>query len=258
MDAMYFKSSNVRGMEEIGYSLRLGKWQWWSELTVLLRWRKLVNVNLKEIRWSGYISWLDFGHKERGCCFQSLSCVWLFVVRMDCSTPGSCILHQLPEFAQAHIHWVGDAIQPSHPLSPSCPRALSLSHHLLASGGQSIGALASAPVLPVNIQDWFPLGWTGLISLLSRGLWRVFSSTTIWKYQFFNTQPSLWSSSYISAWLLEKPQLYAELPCLLTIRTNILANELPWGYGREVMSSVVELSSLSCPEAPSWWYPTES
>ena len=75
---------------------------------------------------------------------------------------------------------------------------------LLTSGGQSIGALASAPVLPVNIEDWFPLGWTGLISLLSRGLWRVFSSTIIWKYQFFSTQPSLWSNSYISACLLEK------------------------------------------------------
>ena len=75
---------------------------------------------------------------------------------------------------------------------------------LLTSGGQSIGALASAPVLPVNIEDWFPLGWTGLISLLSRGLWRVFSSTIIWKYQFFSTQPSLWSNCYICSWLLGK------------------------------------------------------
>ena len=62
------------------------------------------------------------------------------------------------------------------------------------SGSQSIGASASASVLPVNIQGRFPLGLTGLISLLSKGIWRVFSSTKIWKHQFFGTQPSLWSN----------------------------------------------------------------
>ena len=64
-----------------------------------------------------------------------------------------------------------------------------------ASGGQSIGASASASVLPMNIQDWFPLGWTGWISLQSKGLWRVFSNTTVQKHQFFSSQVSLWSSS---------------------------------------------------------------
>ena len=73
---------------------------------------------------------------------------------------------------------------------------------LFASGGQSIGASASASVLPMNIQDWFPLGWTGLISLLSKGLSRV-SSTVVQKCQFFQAQPSLWSNSHIHAWLLE-------------------------------------------------------
>ena len=68
---------------------------------------------------------------------------------------------------------------------------------LFASGGQSIGASASASVLPMNIQDWFPLGLTGWISLLSKGLPRVFSSTTVWKHQFFGAQPSLWSNSHI-------------------------------------------------------------
>ena len=66
---------------------------------------------------------------------------------------------------------------------------------LFASGGQSIGASASASVLPMNIQDWFPLGSTGLISLQSKGLSRVFSSTTVQKHRFFGTQPSLWSNS---------------------------------------------------------------
>ena len=74
---------------------------------------------------------------------------------------------------------------------------------LFTSGGQSIGA--SASVLPMNIQDWFPLGLTGLISLQSKELSRVFSSTTIWNHQFFGTQPSLWSNSHIHTWLVEKP-----------------------------------------------------
>ena len=67
---------------------------------------------------------------------------------------------------------------------------------LFTSGGQSIGALTSASVLPMNIQDWFPLGMTGLISLLSKGLSRVLYSTTVWKHDVFNTQPSLCSNSH--------------------------------------------------------------
>ena len=73
------------------------------------------------------------------------------------------------------------------------------------SGGQSIEASASALVLPMNIQGWFPLGLPGLISLQSKGLSRVFSSTTIWKHQFFGAQPSWWSNSHIRTRLLEKP-----------------------------------------------------
>ena len=76
---------------------------------------------------------------------------------------------------------------------------------LFASGGQSIGTSDSVLVLPMNIQGWFPLGWTGLISLLSRGLSRVFSSTTIQNHQFVSAQPSLWTNSHIHTWLLEKP-----------------------------------------------------
>ena len=83
---------------------------------------------------------------------------------------------------------------------------------LFASSGQTIGA--SSPVLPMNIQNWFPLGLTGLISLMSKGLSRVFSSTTVWKHQFFSTQPSLWSNSHISTWLLEKPYLWLYGPLL--------------------------------------------
>ena len=103
----------------------------------------------------------------------------------SCGTPSFPALHYIPEFAQIHVHWVSDAIQPSHPLQP-LPPAFNLSQHQglflrvdSASGGQIIGISASASILPMNIQGWFPLGWTGQISLLSKGLLRVFSSTTV-------------------------------------------------------------------------------
>ena len=142
---------------------------------------------------------------------QSLSHVWL-CDPMDCSTPGFPVHHQLLEFTQTYVHQVCDANQPSHPLSSPSP-ALSLSQHqgsfqmsqLFASGGQNIGVSASTSVLPMNTQNWSPLGWTGWISLQSKGLSRVFSNTTVQKYQFFSPQPSLWSNSHIHTWLLEKP-----------------------------------------------------
>ena len=91
---------------------------------------------------------------------------------MDCSMPGLPIHHQLPELDQTHVHCVGDAIQPSHPLVPfsSCLHSSPAWGSFpvscfFTSGGQNIGVSASASVLPMNIQDWFPLGWTGWISL---------------------------------------------------------------------------------------------
>ena len=95
----------------------------------------------------------------------------------------------------------------SFPASGSFPVS-----QFFASGGQIIGA--SASVLPMNIQDWFPLGLTGWISLQSNGLSRVFSNTTIQKHQFSDTQLSLWSNSHIHTWLLEKPYLWPYGPLL--------------------------------------------
>ena len=161
---------------------------------------------------------------------------------MDCSTPGFTVHHQLPEPAQMHVHWVRDTIQISHPLLTPSPPAFSLSQHkglacfkekcsvqivnnvwlssscpqsfqasgsfpmsqFFSSGGQSVGAAASSSVLPINIQDWSPLGWTDLISLESKGLLSLFKHQ-IQKHQFFSTQFSFWSNSYIQTWLLEKP-----------------------------------------------------
>ena len=129
---------------------------------------------------------------------------------MDCSTPGFPVHHQLPELGQTHVHRVGDAIQPSHPLSsPSIfpgIRVFPMSQ-FFPSGGQSIGVSALASALPMNIQCWFPLGLTDWMFLQSKGLSRVFSNTTVQKHQFFGTQLSLRSYSHIHIWLLEKPDL---------------------------------------------------
>ena len=106
----------------------------------------------------------------------------------------SSLSYYLPEFPQIHVRWVGDAIKPSYPLPLSSPFAFNISQHqgLLHWvghwGGQSIGASASAAVLPMNIQGWFPLGLTGLISCSARDS-RIFSRTTVQKHQFSSPQP---------------------------------------------------------------------
>ena len=119
--------------------------------------------------------------------------------------PGFLVHHQLLQLAQTHVHRVSDAIKPSHPLVipfSSCPQSFPVSgsfpmSQFFTSGGQSIGVSASASVLPMNTQDWSPLGWNGWISLQSKGLSRVFSNTTVQKHQFFGTQPFLWYNSHI-------------------------------------------------------------
>ena len=144
------------------------------------------------------------------CCLVTK---WCLILRdpMNCSTSNFPVLHCLPGFAQTHVHWVVDTIQPSHPLLPSFPMAFNLFQHqglfqwVFASCGQSIGASASELVLPMNVQSWFPLGLTGLISLQSMGLSRVSSSTIVRKHQFFGAQLSLSSNSHICTWLPKKP-----------------------------------------------------
>ena len=172
---------------------------------------------------------------------------------MDCSMPGSSVLHYLLEFTQIHVHWVQFSsvaqscltLQPHEPqhtrlpcLSPipraysnSCPlcqwchptissSVIHFSSHLqsfpasgsfqmsqlFTSGGQSIGVSAST-VLTMNTQEWSPLGWTGWISLQSKGLSRVFSNT-VQKNQFVGILSSLWSNSHMCTWPLEKPYLW--------------------------------------------------
>ena len=127
-------------------------------------------------------------HMLRSVVVQSLSRVFLFVApSTEAPQPGSRVLPCLLEAVPTLVHRVGDAIQPAHPLSSpfssrlqSFPASGSFQmSQLFASGGQRIGASASASVLPRNIQGLFPLGLTGLLSLQSKGLSRVFSSTTV-------------------------------------------------------------------------------
>ena len=125
------------------------------------------------------------------CCLVTKSCPALHDL-MDCSTPGIPVPHHLLEFAQVDVL---ESVMPSnhlilYPFFSFCLQSFPWGSfpvcQLFASGGQSIGASASASVLPKSIQGWFPLRVTGLISLLSKGISRVFPSTTVWKHQFFS------------------------------------------------------------------------
>ena len=151
--------------------------------------------------------------REKGCLVQfssvAQSCQTL-CDPTDCSTlgpsptprvyPNSCPLSQWchPTMSSSVIFF-SSCFQ-------SCPASGSFQmSQLFASGGKIIGVSASTSVLTVNTQDWSPLGWTGWISLQSKGLSRVFSNTTVQKHQFFSTQLSSQSNSHIHTWLLEKP-----------------------------------------------------
>ena len=140
---------------------------------------------------------------------ELLSHVRLFV------TPWTAACQAFPSFTVLCSNscplsqWGHPIILSSVTFFSSCPQSFPASSEsfpvsqFFASSGQSIGV--SASVLPMNIQDWFPLGWAGWISLQSRELSRVLSNTTVQKHQFFGAQPSLWSNSHIHTWLLEKP-----------------------------------------------------
>ena len=123
--------------------------------------------------------------------------------RLPCSspTPGACS-NSCPSTQWCHPT-ISFFVVPFSYLQ-SFPASVFFRVSVFASGGGSIGVSTSASVHPMNIQDWFPLGWTGLISLQSKGLSRVFFKATVQNHQFFITQPSLWSNTQIHTWLLEK------------------------------------------------------
>ena len=125
---------------------------------------------------------------------------------MNYSTPGLPVHHQLPESTQTHVHWVGDAIQLSHPLPFPSPPAPNPSQHQGLSN-ESVLCIRWPKYwsFSFSISPEYSLGLTGWISLQSKGLSRVFSSTTVKKHQFFGAQLSLQSNSPIHTWLLEEP-----------------------------------------------------
>ena len=151
-----------------------------------------------------YIQSVQFSHSVM---FNSLRPHGLQYIRLPCPSPtpracsNSCPLNWWyhPTVSSSVIPF-SSCLQ-SFPASGSFPM-----NQFFASGGQRFGASASASasVLPMNIQGWFPLGLTGLISLQSNGLSRVFSNTTVKKHQFFGAQLSSWSNSHIHTWLLRK------------------------------------------------------
>ena len=129
---------------------------------------------------------------------------------MICSTLGLPVYNQRLESKQTHVHQVGDAIQPSHPLLsllllPSIFPSIGSFQmsQLFASGGQSIRVSASTSFLPKKSQGWSHLEWIGWICMQYKGLSRVFSNTTVQKCQFFGAQSSLWTNSHIHTWLLK-------------------------------------------------------
>ena len=146
-------------------------------------------------------------------------------VQFSCSVVSNCLQPQEPQHARPPCPSPTPGVYPnSYPLSrwchptistsvipfSSCPQSFPASgslqmSQLLASGGQSTGVSATTSVLPMSIEDWSPLEWTGWISLQSKGLSRVFSNTTVQNHQFFGTQLSSQSNSHIHTWLLEKP-----------------------------------------------------
>ena len=177
---------------------------------------RVLNIHWKDWCWSWNSNTLatwceELTHLKGPWCWdnQIITMVWSLTSQFSSITQLCLIVapwlqhsrppcpSQLPECTQTHVHWVSDDIQPSSSVVPfsSCPQSFPAlgsfqMSQLFASGGQRIGVSASASVLPMNIQDWSPLGWTGWISLQSKGLSRVFN-TTVQKHQLFSAQLSL-------------------------------------------------------------------
>ena len=140
---------------------------------------------------------------------------WIAAPRPPCPSPTPGVY---PNSCPSS-RWCHPAISSSVVHFSSCPQSLPASgsfpmSQLFAWGGQSTGVSALTSVLPMNTQDWSPLGWTGWISLQPKGLSRVFSNTTVQKHQFFCTQLSSQSNSHIHTWPLEKPQPWLDGPLL--------------------------------------------
>ena len=190
---------------------------------ILNRYWQLNNQFSVLIHWEFYLLIQQLALCIQSLCYfiviQSPSHVQLFVTpwtavcQLPCPSPSpeacsnSCPLSQWchPTISSSVVPFFSCLV--SFPAPGSFPMSW-----CFASGDQNIGTSASVSVLPMNIQGWFPLGLTGWISLLSKGLSRIISNTTVGKNQFSSVQPSLWFDSHIHTWLLEKPYLWLSGP----------------------------------------------
>ena len=184
---------------------------WWAAIYGVAQSRtQLKWLSSSSRRCQGYKSLFSALSVKYCCCSVSKSCLtlspWIATrqASLSLTIPQSLLRLMSIESLMLSNHLIlcgpfSYCLQ-SFPASGSFPVS-----QVFASGGQSIGASASASILPMNIEGCFPLGLTGLILLQSNGLTRIFSSTTIWNHQFFGAQPSFWYNSHIHTWLLEKP-----------------------------------------------------
>ena len=180
--------------------------RWEYQTTWPASWEMYAGQEATDRTGNGATDWFWIG---KGVCQGGVLSPWFSSVQfnhsvmsdsfdpMNCSMP-SLVHHQLPEFTQTHVHQVGDAIQPFHPLSfplllPPIPPSIRVfsNESTLHMRWPKYWSWASTSVLPMNTQDWFPLGWTGWISLQSKGLSRVLSNTIVQMHQFFSAQLSL-------------------------------------------------------------------
>ena len=161
------------------------------------------NIQKTKIMVSGPISSVQF---SCSVVSYSLRSHGLQHSRPPCPSPTSGVYWNSSSLSRWCHPTISSSVVPFSSRLQSFPGSVSFQmSQLFASGGQSIRVSASASVLPVNIQGWSPLGWTGWISLQSKGLSRVFSNTTVQKHQFFSAQPSPQSNSHIHTWPVEKP-----------------------------------------------------
>ena len=193
MLSLFGKWTNWAKIFQLSTLCRKSSPNWWDEsATVFIRHADLVLFLLLLFGRSVLSNCLQYhGLQHTNLPYSSLSSrvcsdscplsQWCYLTITSSASPFSFWLHSFPTSGSFLMSW------------------------LFTSGGLSIRASASITVLPKNIQGLFPWGLTGLIFLQSKGLSRVFSKTTIWRYQFFSTQPSFWSSSHMCIWLLEKP-----------------------------------------------------
>ena len=200
----------------------------WAVLWHCFRWKGLIRQEEESKIPNLYISTL-FNNASVWLCPVKLACLENFLpIQFSCSVLSYSLWphglqHTRPHCPSASPRvfpsscslcwWFSPAISSSDALFSFCSQSFPVSEtfpmsQFFTSGGQSIGASASALVLPVNIQGWSPFRLTGLISLLAKGPSGVFESTTVQRYQFFGAEPSLWPNSHIHTWLLEKPKLW--------------------------------------------------